>query len=59
MTKKVYNLIVGITGAVATAAIALVTYFDPAHSVAINTGIGIAETAVIEIVSLFVEKSDK
>jgi len=55
MSKKVYNLIVGIIGGVSTIAIALVTFFNPAYAVAINAAIGIADTAAIEIVGLFVD----
>ena len=36
MTKKVYNLIVGIVGGLSTIAIAVVTFINPAFAVAIN-----------------------
>lgn len=55
MKKTTFNLIVGITGGVATIASAVVTYFSPAHAVQIVAGIGIASTAVTEICSLFVK----
>lgn len=55
MSKKLFNLIVGISGGVAAIASALVTYFDPSYAPAIVGGIGIAETAVVEICNLFVK----
>lgn len=56
MSKKLYNLIVGIIGGVSAVAVAVVTYIDPSYVVAINASIGIASTAAIEICSQFVEK---
>lgn len=55
MSKKVYNLAVGIVGGVSTIAVAVVTFLDPAYSVAINASIGIADTAIIEILGQFVK----
>lgn len=55
MSKKTYNLIVGIVGGLSTIAIALVTFFNPAYAVAINASIGIADTAIIEIVGQFID----
>lgn len=55
MSKKVYNLVVALIGAAGTAAVALVTYFNPAYASAINAAIGIGTTAAIEIVGLFVD----
>lgn len=55
MSKKVYNLAVGIVGGVSTIAVAVVTFLDPAYSVAINVSIGIADTAIIEILGKFVK----
>lgn len=55
MSKKVYNLAVGIVGGVSTIAVAVVTFLDPAYSVAINASIGIADTAIIEILGKFVK----
>ena len=43
MSKKTFELIVTISGAVSAVAIGLVTYFSPAHATAINSSI---ETAV-------------
>ena len=48
MKKKTFNLVVGITGGVAT-------ILSPAYAVQIVAGIGIASTAVTEICSLFVK----
>ena len=56
MSKKVFNLIVGITGGVCAIASAVVTYIQPAYASAIVAAIGVAETAVIEICSLFTTK---
>lgn len=53
MSKKTYNLVVGIAGAVATASAAVVTYVEPAYAVQIVAGIGILQTAIVEICSLF------
>ena len=55
MSKKVFNLVVGISGGVATIAAALVAFFNPAYEAAIVASIGVAETAVVEICSKFVE----
>ena len=54
MNKKVYNLVVAISGAIATIAIALVTYFQPQYATAINSSIEIAETAFVTICNKFV-----
>lgn len=56
MSKKVYNLIVGIVGGLATVGIAVVTYIEPPYAVAINSSIGIAMTAVTEICAQFIKK---
>lgn len=56
MTKKVYQLIVGISGGVCAIAIAVVTYVNPAYAAAINGTIAIAETAIAEACALFVKK---
>ena len=55
MSKKVYNLIVGVVGGLGTIAVAVVSFLNPAYEVAINASIGIATTAVIEICSQFVK----
>ena len=56
MSKKVFNLIVGITGGIATIASALVAFFNPAYETAIIASIGVAETAIVEICSKFVKE---
>ena len=56
MSKKVFNLIVGISGGVATIACALVAFFDPAYESAIIASIGVVETAIVEICSKFVKE---
>lgn len=59
MNKKVYALIGGLTTAVAGAAIALVTYFEPAAASAINAAIEVAAGAVMTICGLFASGTDK
>lgn len=53
MSEKLYKFIVAISGAVASVASAAVAYFEPAYTPAIVASIGIAETAVVEILTLF------
>ena len=55
MSKKTFNLVVGITGAVAAAASAVVVFLAPPAAAAIVASIGIAETAITEICSKFVK----
>ena len=55
MSKKVYNLVVGVIGGLSTIGVALVTFFNPAYATAINASIGIGATAIVEIVSQFVK----
>ena len=57
MSKKTFNLITGIIGAVQTAGVAIVTYINPEYAAAINSAIVIAGTAAIEICNLFVKES--
>lgn len=56
MSKKTFNLIVGITGGIATVACAIVAFFDPAYESAIIASIGVAETAIVEICTKFVKE---
>lgn len=56
MSKKTFNLITGLVGAVSAAAITLVTFFDPVKAPVINGSISIATTAIIEICSKFVKE---
>jgi len=55
MSKKVYNLVVGIIGGLSTIGVALITFFDPAYATAINASIGIGATAIVEICGQFVK----
>ena len=55
MSKKVFNFVTGIIGALQTASVAAVTYFNPEYATAINSSIVIAGTAIIEICNLFVK----
>lgn len=59
MSKKAFNFITGIIGAVQTAGVAFVTYYEPAYATAINSSIVIAGTAIIEICNLFVKEESK
>jgi ethanolamine utilization microcompartment shell protein EutL len=56
MSKKTFNLITGIIGAVQAAAVAIVTYTEPTYATAINSAIVIAGTAAIEICNLFIKE---
>ena len=56
MSKKVFNLIVGVSGGIATIACAVVAFFDPAYEYAIIASIGVAETAIVEICTKFVKE---
>lgn len=55
MKKKTFNLIVGIMGGLSTIACAVVTYLQPAYAVQIVAAIGIVNTCVDEVCSLFVK----
>lgn len=55
MSKKTFNLVVGVAGGVCAIASAVVTYMQPAYAVQIVAAIGIGSTAVTEICSLFVK----
>lgn len=56
MSKKTFNLVVGISGGVATIASAIVAFLDPAYESAIVASIGVVETAIVEICSKFVKE---
>jgi ethanolamine utilization microcompartment shell protein EutL len=58
MSKKVFNLVTGIVGALQTIGVAVVTYTSPEYATAINSAIVIAGTAVIEICNLFVKPEE-
>ena len=55
MSRKVYNLVVGVVGGLSTIAVAFVTFFNPAYATAINASIGIGATAIVEIAGQFVK----
>jgi ethanolamine utilization microcompartment shell protein EutL len=57
MSKKVFNLVTGIVGALQTVGVAIVTYTEPAYATAINSAIVVAGTAIIEICNLFTTES--
>ena len=56
MSKKTFNLVVGVTGGVAAIASAIITFVQPAFAPAIVGCVGIVETAIVECVSLFLDK---
>lgn len=58
MTKKLYVLVSTLVGAAATAGAALVTYYQPANATAWVASIGIAATAINDIMLQFI-KEDK
>lgn len=47
------ELIIGVTGGVASIAVACVTYFKPKHAVKINAAIPVVATAIIEVAQIF------
>jgi len=55
MTKKMFNLVVGVVGGISAIAVAVITYVEPTYAAAINASIPIASTAIIEICSKFVK----
>ena len=59
MSKKTFNLITGIIGALQTAGVAIVTYTEPGYATAINSAIVIAGTAAIETCNLFTKEEAK
>ena len=56
MSRKTFNLVTGISGGVATIASAVIAYIQPAFTPAIIGAVGIIETAIVEICSLFLDK---
>ena len=55
MSKKMYNLVVGVIGGVEVIAVAVVTFINPEYATAINASIGIVGTAAIEVCGQFVK----
>lgn len=58
MTKKQFNLVTGIVGALQTAGVAIVTYVSPDYAAAINSAIVVIGTAIIEACSNFVKPEE-
>ena len=56
MSKKAFQLVSGIVGALQTIGVAIVTYASPEYATAINSAIVIAGAAVIEICTQFVKE---
>ena len=56
MSKKTYNLIVGILGGVSAILTAIVSYIQPENTPAIIAAVGIVNTAAVEVCSLFLDK---
>ena len=55
MSKRTFELIVTISGAISAAAIGIVTYIKPQYATPINASIEIAETAIVAICGNFVD----
>lgn len=56
MSKKIFNLIVGISGGLSTIASTVIAFLEPSYTPAIIASIGILETAIVEISSKFVKE---
>lgn len=56
MSKKTFNLIVGVTGGISAIASAIVAFCQPPYMPAILASIPVAETAIVEICSKFVKE---
>ena len=56
MSKKVYSLVIGVAGGVCAIAAAIVTFLSPVYATAIVASIGVANTAVNEICTLFIKQ---
>lgn len=57
MSKKVYNLIIGIATGVESISVAVVTFINPPAAVAINAAIPIVITAALAVCKLFVKEA--
>lgn len=55
MSRKTFNLITGIVGALQTIGVAIVTYTETGNATAINSAIVVIGTAIIEACSQFVK----
>lgn len=58
MSKKLFTLITSIVGAVSAAASAIIGYIHPSGTTAIIASIGVANTAIMEILNLFVKAEE-
>ena len=58
MSKKAFNLVTGIVGALQTAGVAIVTYMDASNATVINSAIVAAGAAIIEVCSMFVKTEE-
>lgn len=56
MSKKTFTLVSSLIGAVEAAAVAIITYIEPAYASAINGSIVVACTAAITICGKFVNE---
>ena len=54
MSKKVYRLVVGISGGASAIAVAIITFCNPEYASAINASIAVVEAGLSEICSFFV-----
>ena len=59
MSKKLYALIIGIIGGIASIATACVNYCEPAYMSAITTAIPMVVTTISEVMLLFVSTNSK
>lgn len=57
MSKKVYNLIIGIATGVESISVAVITFINPPAAVAINAAIPITITAALAVCKLFVKEA--
>lgn len=57
MSKKTFALVTAIVGGISTITVGVVTFINPNYATAINSGIGIAATATLEICAGFVDTS--
>lgn len=56
MNKKLFMLITGVVGGVQAIGVALVTYFQPAYSTAINACIVLVGTCIVDCAANFVDE---
>lgn len=56
MSKRTFNLVVGVTGGICAIASAVVAFLQPPYMTAIIASIPVAETAIVEICTKFVKE---